>query len=144
MIVIGYTHCLEGICRSLFSFFSWYWPVSLSLHFGLITCCWRVGRSSSIAQLSGFGNMEISFALVLMSPSPLLATPPEQPPLPALGKYICYTSVWEWRSCFLFDFWQHSLARLVIQTTLVVEMTLPQCKLCMWVLACFVVAGGIH
>lgn len=74
MILIERTHCLEGIHRSLFRVFSWYWPFSMSLQFRLITCCWSIGRSSSIAQLSGFWNTETSFALALRS------CPHPQPP----------------------------------------------------------------
>lgn len=103
MILIGCTHCLEGIYRILFSFLSWYWPVSTSLHFGLITCCGRLGRSSATTQLSGFWNMEVSFALVLrFPPSPHPPKKNKPPSLLAPGKYICCTSVWEWRSYFLF------------------------------------------
>lgn len=58
VIFIEHIHHWKGICRILFSR---HLPFGISLHCRLITSNWTLGGSSSIAQLSGFQNIEISF-----------------------------------------------------------------------------------
>lgn len=57
---------------------------------------WRLGGSSSIIQLNGFQNIEISSTLTQRSEKMLLEMQFEY------KKYICYKFVWEWRSSFSF------------------------------------------
>lgn len=58
---------LERHWENSVSVFSWYLPFNLSLHCRLITSNWRLGASSSIAQLNGFWNMTVPFACTLRS-----------------------------------------------------------------------------
>ena len=66
MILVEHIHCLKGIYRILLHS-SDILPFNMSLHCRLITPNWKLGGSSLIAELSGFGNMKISSALTFRS-----------------------------------------------------------------------------